>query len=335
MDVRGRWLDMFAALRNAGRPGIGAHAISAIDVALWDAKARALDLSLVDLWGAARDDATDLRLGRLHQLLDRPARRAADRVGRPGHPPGEDEGGSPPRRGRRPRRRGAPGRRPGRRADGRRQRRLHGPAGPRALGGLRRARRALARGTGLVRQPARAAARARIGGARRDGRRRRVRLRHVPLPRPDHVGGRRLRAGRRHTLRWVHRLPRRGRAVLRPHHRPVRALRAQPVGPRLLRRARHPPHRVLPRPRANRTARPGRCPRTRRRGAAPRPVTSRPRARAPTRRRRRASPRPETRPHHPPPTLLEEPWPACRPLPHVTDVTSRSPARATRRPPPG
>ena len=58
MDVRGRWLDMFAALRNAGRPGVGAHAISAIDVALWDAKARALDLSLVELWGAARDDAT-------------------------------------------------------------------------------------------------------------------------------------------------------------------------------------------------------------------------------------------------------------------------------------
>ena len=57
-DVRARWLDMFATLRNAGRPGIGAMAISAIDVALWDCKARALQLSLVDLWGAARDDAT-------------------------------------------------------------------------------------------------------------------------------------------------------------------------------------------------------------------------------------------------------------------------------------
>lgn len=57
-DVRARWLDMFAALRNAGRPGIGAKAISAIDVALWDLKARALDVSLVDLWGAARESTT-------------------------------------------------------------------------------------------------------------------------------------------------------------------------------------------------------------------------------------------------------------------------------------
>ena len=58
MDVRRRWLDMVAGLRNAGQPGIGAMAISAIDVALWDCKARALDVSLVDLWGAAREDAT-------------------------------------------------------------------------------------------------------------------------------------------------------------------------------------------------------------------------------------------------------------------------------------
>ena len=55
MDVRARWLDLYRRSRNLGRPGIASHAISAIDVALWDAKARALDLSLVDLLGAARD----------------------------------------------------------------------------------------------------------------------------------------------------------------------------------------------------------------------------------------------------------------------------------------
>ena len=54
-DVRARWLDLYRRSRNLGRPGIASHAISAIDVALWDAKARALDVSLVDLLGAARD----------------------------------------------------------------------------------------------------------------------------------------------------------------------------------------------------------------------------------------------------------------------------------------
>jgi L-alanine-DL-glutamate epimerase-like enolase superfamily enzyme len=34
------WRSMFAALRNAGQPGIGAMAVSAVDIALWDLKAR-------------------------------------------------------------------------------------------------------------------------------------------------------------------------------------------------------------------------------------------------------------------------------------------------------
>ena len=36
-------------LRNAGRPGVGAMAISAVDIALWDLKARLLELPLADL----------------------------------------------------------------------------------------------------------------------------------------------------------------------------------------------------------------------------------------------------------------------------------------------
>ena len=36
-------------LRNAGRPGVGAMAISAVDIALWDLKARLLGVSLADL----------------------------------------------------------------------------------------------------------------------------------------------------------------------------------------------------------------------------------------------------------------------------------------------
>jgi L-alanine-DL-glutamate epimerase-like enolase superfamily enzyme len=43
------------ALRNAGRPGIGAMALSAVDTALWDLKARLLDLPLVDVLPRARE----------------------------------------------------------------------------------------------------------------------------------------------------------------------------------------------------------------------------------------------------------------------------------------
>jgi L-alanine-DL-glutamate epimerase-like enolase superfamily enzyme len=51
------WEAMGAALRNAGRPGIGFCALSAIDLALWDLKARLLGLPLADLLGRARDKA--------------------------------------------------------------------------------------------------------------------------------------------------------------------------------------------------------------------------------------------------------------------------------------
>ena len=55
-DVRASWLAMNGAVRNAGRPGIAACAISAVDQALWDLKARRLGTSLVDVLGAAHDD---------------------------------------------------------------------------------------------------------------------------------------------------------------------------------------------------------------------------------------------------------------------------------------
>jgi L-alanine-DL-glutamate epimerase-like enolase superfamily enzyme len=49
------WSAMVAAVRNIGWPGIAACAISAVDVALWDLKAKILDLPLCDLLGAERD----------------------------------------------------------------------------------------------------------------------------------------------------------------------------------------------------------------------------------------------------------------------------------------
>lgn len=49
------WDQMAAQVRNIGFAGVAATAISAVDVALWDLKARLLGLSLVDLLGIRRD----------------------------------------------------------------------------------------------------------------------------------------------------------------------------------------------------------------------------------------------------------------------------------------
>jgi L-alanine-DL-glutamate epimerase-like enolase superfamily enzyme len=53
--VRGAWWAMVAAIRNLGWDGICATAISAVDVALWDLKARLLGVCLADLLGRAHD----------------------------------------------------------------------------------------------------------------------------------------------------------------------------------------------------------------------------------------------------------------------------------------
>jgi L-alanine-DL-glutamate epimerase-like enolase superfamily enzyme len=49
------WEALGRRVRNIGRPGVAATAISAIDAALWDLKARLLELPLCALLGAARD----------------------------------------------------------------------------------------------------------------------------------------------------------------------------------------------------------------------------------------------------------------------------------------
>jgi L-alanine-DL-glutamate epimerase-like enolase superfamily enzyme len=55
-DIEGLWRDMFAKLRNVGTHGISAMAISAVDVALWDAKAKHFGVSLSALLGAVRPE---------------------------------------------------------------------------------------------------------------------------------------------------------------------------------------------------------------------------------------------------------------------------------------
>ena len=55
MEVPGAWRAMVDAIRNLGRPGIASMAIAAVDTALWDLKARLLELPLVTLLGAAHE----------------------------------------------------------------------------------------------------------------------------------------------------------------------------------------------------------------------------------------------------------------------------------------
>jgi L-alanine-DL-glutamate epimerase-like enolase superfamily enzyme len=47
---------MVDAVRNIGRPGVASAAIAAVDIAVWDLKAKLLDLSLADLLGRCHDE---------------------------------------------------------------------------------------------------------------------------------------------------------------------------------------------------------------------------------------------------------------------------------------
>ncbi len=55
MDVPTAWRVMQGAIRNMGRSGIVATAVSAVDLALWDLKGQLLELPLATLFGRARD----------------------------------------------------------------------------------------------------------------------------------------------------------------------------------------------------------------------------------------------------------------------------------------
>ena len=87
-DVRATWNAMLSAVRNLGRPGIAACAISAIDIALWDLKARAQDRSLVAILGQRRAGVpiygsggfTSYTIGQLQEQLGGWARQGIPRV---------------------------------------------------------------------------------------------------------------------------------------------------------------------------------------------------------------------------------------------------------------
>ena len=56
LAIPARWRDLVGAVRNIGRPGLAATAMSALDTALWDLKAKLFGVPLVQLLGAARPD---------------------------------------------------------------------------------------------------------------------------------------------------------------------------------------------------------------------------------------------------------------------------------------
>jgi len=70
MDVPRLARDMSIAVRNAGRPGAMAMAISAVDTALWDLKARALGVPLVSLFGQVHDEVAVYGSGGFTSLTD-------------------------------------------------------------------------------------------------------------------------------------------------------------------------------------------------------------------------------------------------------------------------
>lgn len=54
LDVSAIWAKLNRAIRNDGKTGLAAMAIAAIDIALWDLKAKLLNISLAELFGMCR-----------------------------------------------------------------------------------------------------------------------------------------------------------------------------------------------------------------------------------------------------------------------------------------
>ena len=125
---------MVRACRNLGRPGVAACAISAVDIALWDLKARSLGLPLSDLFGPARPEVPIYGSGGFTTYDDPPpppSSRSGSRRDIPGSRSRSAKAwGTHPERDLAP---GGPrpeGHRRGRGAVRRRQRWLHPEAGP-------------------------------------------------------------------------------------------------------------------------------------------------------------------------------------------------------------
>lgn len=79
LDVPASHEAMVRACRNLGRPGIVSSAISAVDIALWDLKARLLGVALADLIGRATEGVALYGSGGFTTYDDATARRQLER----------------------------------------------------------------------------------------------------------------------------------------------------------------------------------------------------------------------------------------------------------------
>ncbi|MEV8609558.1 enolase C-terminal domain-like protein [Amycolatopsis sp. NPDC051373] len=69
-DVPACWAAMQRAIRNLGRPGLVSCALSAVDIALWDAAARSLDVPVSRLLGRVHEDVAVYGSGGFTSLSD-------------------------------------------------------------------------------------------------------------------------------------------------------------------------------------------------------------------------------------------------------------------------
>ena len=92
LHIEGLWQAMFWRVRGFGRKGVAIQALSAVDIALWDLKAKYLGLPLFKLLGPCREAIADLRQRWMDLIHRRGACRGADRLRRTRDAAREDEG---------------------------------------------------------------------------------------------------------------------------------------------------------------------------------------------------------------------------------------------------
>jgi L-alanine-DL-glutamate epimerase-like enolase superfamily enzyme len=258
------WSSMQEAIRNAGRPGVGAMAVSAVDVALWDLKARLLGVALAELLPRFHESAPVYGSGGFTSYGDARLREQLGTWAELGIPRVKIKVGRDPARD--PHRlqvaREAVG------ADTALFVDANGAFVPHEALGW--AFRYAGLGVTYLEEP--------VSSEDRAG------LRRV---RDNAPAGMAIAAGRRDAMRRDHEHAARGRHLQGAEHAVLRPLRAGDLGARLLRDGEPGAPGVLPRPRARGGAALRRDARSERRRAPPGPLAPGPRARAEARRRGR------------------------------------------------
>ena len=249
------FMAMNHAMRNIGRPGLGWEAISAVDIALWDLRARTLSLPLARLFGTARESVPAYGSGGFTSYDDETLRAQLGGWAREGFRAVKMKVGRHPEE------------------DLRRVRTAREAIGPDVglfvdANGACSVKQALAQaeafaGCGVTwfEEPVSSEDLAGLRFVRdrapagMDDHRRRVRLRARRLPTTRRGRLPRRRPGGRDPVRRLHRHPRGGRPVRSLRAADVDALRAAPARARRVRNPAAAAPRVLPRPRADRAAR--------------------------------------------------------------------------------